>query len=57
MEKREIARCEQFLLLPLCFQNTCSIDMLKPALVRERLNSNHIKAISLLKEWQERRKQ
>ena len=25
--KREIARCEQFLLFPQCFQRTCSADM------------------------------
>ena len=38
VEKRETARCEQFLLLPQCFQKTCSADMLKQGLVWEMVN-------------------
>ena len=34
--KGEIARYEQFLLLPQCFQKTCTIDTLKQGLVWER---------------------
>ena len=36
MGKGEIARYEQFLLFPQCFQNTYSADWLKPGLVWER---------------------
>ena len=36
--KGEIARFEQFLLFPQCFQKTCSADMKKPWLVWERAN-------------------
>ena len=35
--KGEIARYEQFLLFPKCFQKTHTTDMLKPGLVWERL--------------------
>ena len=28
--KREIARYEQFLLFPQCFQNTCNAEQVKP---------------------------
>ena len=35
--KGEIARNEQFLLFPQCFQKTCTIDTLKPGLVWERV--------------------
>ena len=34
--KGEIARYEQFLLFPRCFQKTCTADTLKPGLVWER---------------------
>ena len=37
-KKREIARYEQFLLFPQCFQRTCTADMQKPGLVWERVN-------------------
>ena len=37
--KGEIARYEQFLLFPLCFQKTFTTDMQKPGLVWERVNS------------------
>ena len=33
----EIARYEQFLLFPQCFQKTCKTDTLKPGLVWERV--------------------
>ena len=33
--KGEIARYEQFLLFPQCFQRTCAADMLKPDLFRK----------------------
>ena len=33
--KGEIARYEQFLLFPQCFQKTCTADTLKPGLVSE----------------------
>ena len=36
--KGEIARYEQFLLFPQCFQKTCSVDTYKPGLVWERVN-------------------
>ena len=35
--KGEIARDEQFLLFPLCFQKTCTTDTQKPGLVWERV--------------------
>ena len=38
MGKGEIARYEQFLLFPQCFQKTCIIDTRKPGLVLERVN-------------------
>ena len=38
MGKGEIARHEQFLLFPQCFQKTCTGDTLKPGLVLERVN-------------------
>ena len=41
VEKGEIARYEQFLLFPQCFQKTCSVDTLKPGLVWERVISHH----------------
>ena len=37
--KGEIARYEQFLLFPQCFQKTCTADTLKPGLVWERVKS------------------
>ena len=36
--KGEIARCEQFLLFPQCFQKTITSDREKPGLVWERFN-------------------
>ena len=36
--KGEIARYEQFLLFPKCFQKTCTADTQKPGLVWERVN-------------------
>ena len=36
--KGEIARDEQFLLFPQCFQKTCTADTLKPGLDWERVN-------------------
>ena len=39
MGKGEIARDEQFLLFPQCFQNTYTADTSKPGLVWERVNS------------------
>ena len=38
MGKGEIARYEQFLLFPQCFQKTCTSDTKKPGLVWERVN-------------------
>ena len=35
--KGEIARYEQFLLIPQCFQKTCTQDILKPGLLWERV--------------------
>ena len=35
--KGEIARYEQFLLFPQCFQNICTTDTYKPELVWERV--------------------
>ena len=35
--KGEIARYEQFLLFPQCFQKTCTAETLKPGLVWERV--------------------
>ena len=37
--KGEIARNEQFLLFPQCFQKTCTADTYKPGLVWERVNA------------------
>ena len=39
MGKGEIARYEQFLLFPPCFQKTCTADKQKPGLVWERVFS------------------
>ena len=39
MGKGEVARYEQFLLFPQCFQRTCAADTQKPGLVWERVNS------------------
>ena len=36
--KGEIARYDQFLLFPHCFQKTCPADTYKPGLVWERVN-------------------
>ena len=36
--KGEIARYEQFLLFPQCFQRACTADTQKPGLVWERVN-------------------
>ena len=36
--KGEIARYEQFLIFPQCFQKTCTADIQKPGLVWERIN-------------------
>ena len=36
--KGEIARHEQFLFFPQCFQKTCTEDTYKPGLVWERVN-------------------
>ena len=38
VEKVEIARYEQFLLFPQCFQKTCTADTLKRGLLLERVN-------------------
>ena len=38
--KGEIARYEQFLLFPQCFQKTCTADKQKPGLVWERVKKN-----------------
>ena len=43
--KGEIAHDEQFLLFPQCFQKTCTVDMLKPGLVWERIKP--LQSISL----------
>ena len=43
--KGEIARNEQFLLFPQCFQKTCTTDTKKPGLVWERVNSYEGNAI------------
>ena len=43
--KGEIARHEQFLLFPLCFQKTCTADTGKPGLVWERVNT-HIRLLT-----------
>ena len=40
VEKGEIAYCEQFVLCPGCFQNTCTADTCKQRLVWER-DKNH----------------
>ena len=37
--KGEIARYEQFLVFPQCFQKTCTTDTQKPELVWERVNT------------------
>ena len=39
-EKGEIARNEQFLLFPQCFQKTFTADRLKPVLVWERVKTH-----------------
>ena len=38
--KGEIARYEQFLVFPQCFQKTCTAQMLKAGLVWERVKVN-----------------
>ena len=38
--KGEIARYEQFLFFPQCFQKTCTADTKKPGLVWERVKGN-----------------
>ena len=38
--KGEIARYEQFLLFPKCFQKTCTADKEKPGLVWERVKES-----------------
>ena len=38
MVKGEIARYEQFLLFPQCFQKICTADTLKQGLVWEKVN-------------------
>ena len=46
--KGEIARYEQFLLFPQCFQKTCTADTGKPGLVWERVNSDKNKNLMLM---------
>ena len=41
--KGEIARHEQFLLFPQCFQKTCTADTCKAGLVWERVNDLKVK--------------
>ena len=48
VEKGEIARYEQFLLFPHCFQKTCTADMLKSGLVWERVQQRKLKQSSFL---------
>ena len=43
--KGEIARYEQFFLFPQCFQKTCTEDMLKPGLVREKVEKRKVKSL------------
>ena len=50
--KGEIARYEQFLLFPQCFQEACNADTLKQGLVWERVKINqscdsHLKEVNL----------
>ena len=40
--KGEIARYEQFLLFPQCFQKTCTLDTQTPGLVSERVRQSTI---------------
>ena len=40
--KGEIARHEQFLLFPQCFQKNLIVDMYKQRLVLERVNNMHL---------------
>ena len=40
----EIARYEQFLLFPQCFQKTCTADTQKPGLVLERVKPTFVRA-------------
>ena len=51
----EIARYEQFLLFPLCFQKTSTADTLKPGLVWEGLSPAYqpksCKALDLATPW------
>ena len=52
MAKGEIARYEQFLLFPHCFQKTCTADSKKKGLVWKRVNGlqdDKILALSKLK--------
>ena len=42
-EKEKIARYEQFLLFPQCFQKICTADTEKPGLVWERVKKNREK--------------
>ena len=53
--KGEIARYEQFLLFPQCFQKTCSADTLKPELVWERDKDCLIINMAQVKEFDFRR--
>ena len=46
--KGEIARNEQFLLFPQCFQKVCAVDRYKPGFVWERVNLHMYKARKLL---------
>ena len=39
--KEEIARYEQFILFPSCFQKTCTVDTSKQRLVWERVDTLH----------------
>ena len=45
--KGEIARYEQFLLFPQCFQKTCTAETWKPGLVWERVKSDPLCPLGL----------
>ena len=47
--KGEIARYEQFLLFPLCFQRTCTTDTSKSGLAWERVKKQNILALYAVK--------
>ena len=47
MGKEEIARYEQFLLSPQCFQKSCAADTYKTGLVWERVKSYLVTALVL----------